>query len=221
MRGSQLKKGSFFSIFLLLILFQAAGQDVLPGYIGFWQNHREISVIDLIPFYPTELGKIRNEIFARYGRAFNTPKYQEYFAQKDWYRIVEEYRDSWPDSIDMENAQVIFSVERPKYSHDEVYAFVLENLEYSGSNATINFTGRDKLVWFDSRVDFGGMYGTNGSNARRLNWRPFGDWILIYNDRYVVFDVIAYRLDHEALTIEEMVFQTVPSDTFEIFLRAN
>ncbi len=211
-------KRIIFFISLLITTFHIQSQEVFSDYDGFWKKDIEISVIDLIPFYPGNLGKIRNEVFARYGRTFKTRSYQDYFLSTDWYKVIPEYQESWPSRIDMRNAQLIFSVERPQYSRDQVNKIVLQNIQYTGNNINITFTGSDTVIWSDTRVDFGGMYGSNGQNNHNMRWIYFGDWILVYRKGYLEYEVIAYKLNHTKKSVDEMVFQNVADNVFRTMI---
>ena len=46
---------------------------------------------DIAGFSKDTLALARNEIFARHGRPFSTPKYKEYFSQKSWYKVNPNY----------------------------------------------------------------------------------------------------------------------------------
>lgn len=39
--------------------------------------------------------ELRNEIFARYGRAFSTQKWQKHFGSTEWYQIRKDFSDTW------------------------------------------------------------------------------------------------------------------------------
>ncbi|MGN0465774.1 MAG: YARHG domain-containing protein [Lachnospiraceae bacterium] len=67
-------------------------QDKLD-YIFPYSNTRYLDEADLegIPKEDIRIGK--NEIYARYGRKFNTKSLQEYFDSKDWYEGTIEPED--------------------------------------------------------------------------------------------------------------------------------
>lgn len=55
------------------------------GYIMPSSDQRYLSEQDLIGYNKTELALIRNEVYARYGYVFESPKYRDYFGRKTWY----------------------------------------------------------------------------------------------------------------------------------------
>lgn len=59
--------------------------EVYSDYIISDSNVRYLNYSDLARYSSEELGYIRNEIFARHGYMFESPKYQNYFGSKSWY----------------------------------------------------------------------------------------------------------------------------------------
>ena len=57
-----------------------------------------------------DLDVMRNEIYAEYGLVFKTPKWQEYFSKKDWYRPRYENVDTYLSEIDKTNLKVILAL---------------------------------------------------------------------------------------------------------------
>lgn len=51
--------------------------------------------------------EIRNEIFARYGRAFKTPKWQETFTKTDWYKIRSDFSNDWLSEVAKKNIELL------------------------------------------------------------------------------------------------------------------
>jgi len=58
------------------------------------------------------LAYARNEIFARHGRPFSNPVYQEYFEQFKWYRINHNYSDELLTDADSRDIRIILRWER-------------------------------------------------------------------------------------------------------------
>jgi len=52
-----------------------------------------IGTSDLAGMYRSDLQRLRNAIFARHGRIFNTPDLQRYFSGKPWYSPRPDYSD--------------------------------------------------------------------------------------------------------------------------------
>jgi eukaryotic-like serine/threonine-protein kinase len=66
---------------------------------------------DLYGLNPAELRLLRNVIFARHGRIFDTPGLQKYFAARAWYKANAGYSDEMLDATDRENVNMIFALE--------------------------------------------------------------------------------------------------------------
>ena len=212
------------AVFLLLVLCTVAmlqAQNVLPGYSGYWDNPKKITILDLIEFYPDKLPYLRNEIFARYGRPFTTKVYQDYFRAKRWYQEKGNFSESWLSQTDSANAEFISSVEQTIQSIDATAAQVLKNIEYSDGRAVLTFTSRQQLIWSDRDVDFG-AYGLSGSNKTNLPWFAMGNWILVYqyNSYFDTYHVVAYKLDHASRKILASESGNVESAILEKLLKA-
>lgn len=52
---------------------------------------RVLTESDISGFSKDKLALARNEIFARHGRVFSTPKYKEYFESCSWYSVNPNY----------------------------------------------------------------------------------------------------------------------------------
>ena len=210
-------------IVLLLVLCgggMLCAQNVLPGYQGYWERPRRITIFDLVEFYPERLPYLRNEIYARYGRPFVNRTYQDYFRARSWYQERSDFSEAWLSQTDRDNAEFINAVEQVKRSIDETATLLLKNIEYTDGRAVLTVTSRRELVWTDRRVDFG-AYGLNGYGTNTLPWFFMGDWILIYRSNYSDnYDVVAYRVDHSSKRILESATGRVDEDVLERLLRA-
>ena len=51
--------------------------------------------------------EMRNEIFARYGRAFKTPKWQKTFGATDWYNIRSDFSNDWLSDVAKKNIELL------------------------------------------------------------------------------------------------------------------
>lgn len=178
-------------------------QGVLRGYTGYWRGRRlrEFTVFDLMEVAPERWPYIRNEIFARYGRAFRTPAYQDHFDAQSWYKVRPNYNESWVPPRERAIAQAILGVERPAHTPEQLRARVLEQIEYAGDQASLTFTGSQTVVWTDPSVAF--TYGISGDRPHNLQWRAYGDWVLVLSESFYHggYAAVAYRLDHATGTI--------------------
>ncbi len=66
---------------------------------------------DLSGLSLADIRRLRNTIFARHGRIFETSELQAYFASRPWYRPMSDYSDANLTSKDRENLRVILAAE--------------------------------------------------------------------------------------------------------------
>ncbi len=78
--------------------------------------NRLLSTNELQAMTYEELGYLRNEIYARHGLEFKTPKTRNYFNQFDWYRELPKYNNvtNKLTDIDRKNIETIKEVEAKK-----------------------------------------------------------------------------------------------------------
>jgi serine/threonine protein kinase len=74
---------------------------------------------DLDGLSPAQLRILRNTIFARYGRSFDTPALQAYFLTRPWYRQRPDYNERMLTATDRANAELIKSSEEERGSATE------------------------------------------------------------------------------------------------------
>jgi serine/threonine-protein kinase len=82
---------------------QGAEQKILAG--------APLSPEDLSGLSQAQLRILRNTIYARHGRSFETPVLQAYFLTRPWYRERSDYNDRMLTTTDRANAELIKSHE--------------------------------------------------------------------------------------------------------------
>jgi YARHG domain len=75
-------------------------------------NGQSIDTRDLFGRSSVELQRLRNAVFARHGRIFETAELQRYFDSCAWYVRRSDYTDQSLTSIDKENVKVIIAAEK-------------------------------------------------------------------------------------------------------------
>lgn len=73
-----------------------------------------LSTRDLEGIPSSELRLLRNTIYARHGRIFDSPEMRRYFSNRPWYTPRSDYRDSDLTSIDQANIRLILAAEKPQ-----------------------------------------------------------------------------------------------------------
>jgi len=69
-------------------------------------------VADLANLTLSQLGFLRNYIYARHGRAFAKKTYADCFSQFSWYRVDPAYRDGMLNAVEQVNIAAVIDQER-------------------------------------------------------------------------------------------------------------
>jgi serine/threonine-protein kinase len=80
-----------------------------------WLSQRPVTVADLQGKSPWQLDLMRNAIFARHGRLFNSPELQAYFDQQPWYQPLyqpDEFPSSLVSATEAQNAAFILEYQQ-------------------------------------------------------------------------------------------------------------
>jgi len=86
------------------------------------------SLLSVVSLYDLRL--LRNEVFARRGRRFQTPWLQDYFSAQHWYRPRADFRDTDLSEIEKSNVKLITATEARR--HEELATRVLNLPELEG-----------------------------------------------------------------------------------------
>jgi hypothetical protein len=202
-----------------------AAQDVLPGYSGFWDRDKRISVLDILEQYPDRLPYLRNEVYARYGRHFVTPVYQDYFNQQSWYRIRDDYSDDWLSEADRYNAELIRSIEQAPSAADSL-SRVQRNVEYTSTSSQRRLIFGSSEVMEADKDDSFEIYGSRVYGSGLV--KPYviiGDWVLLYDYSSSPLSakttaITAYRLNHGARTVTASASGQVTKAVLDPLIRA-
>ena len=60
--------------------------------------------------------ELRNEIYARYGRAFSGKQWQQTFGSTDWYTVREDFSDDWLTDVANQNVATLVQFKQNKVS---------------------------------------------------------------------------------------------------------
>lgn len=123
----------------------SAGTAQLPRYDGLFATDPKLSAAAVATWPEDQLRIRRNEIYARYGRAFQSPDLQAHFGAQPWYEVRAEYSDALLTAHDRANAALIQGFEgTPKV--------------WDGQVGELMFMDRTSLVISDADS----MYGHEG-----------------------------------------------------------
>jgi hypothetical protein len=79
-------------------------------------DSQKLTKADLLDFSDLDLKKIRNEIYARHGRAFVSQDMACYFAKQSWYQINPNYSEKLLSSLEISNAVFVLNYEKERQS---------------------------------------------------------------------------------------------------------
>jgi len=101
---------------LSIRLGEWAGEGDAPADLNPLENpsrlDKLLSMKDLDDLSPRDLKLLRNTIFARRGRAFETPLVKGHFTTIKWYAIDPKYTDAKLTDVDKKNVKLIQSLEK-------------------------------------------------------------------------------------------------------------
>ncbi len=163
-----------------------------------------VSPSSLVSQSQADLRVLRNEIFARHGRAFQSADLQAHFAATDWYEVDPDYSDDRLSDVERANVALIASFETDR---DPI--------------AIGEFTGDPGLFFTDAHwlheVTPVGLYEEPTPYEELMtgqHWRAHGDWIVSWYGEPELDDeatgISLWKLDYDAKTAtrSEMLSQS-------------
>jgi len=84
------------------------------GKTGFIKADMRLTAADLAGKGKEDLRLMRNEIYARHGKTFQSADLQKYFSGKCWYKADPGYSDAMLTPVDRENVRIIQEAEKAK-----------------------------------------------------------------------------------------------------------
>jgi len=149
------------------------GCEELLGYDGVFANGYALTPAELAVMKPPRIGFLRNEVFARYGRAFNKDRYQEHFAKQAWYMENPHYDDAVLTEVDKANLELLKSFEGDPERWAER---ILERNQFKGMGRTLAFTDADTVV---IAKGVGDIYESETFERR---WMARGQWVITWEE---------------------------------------
>jgi hypothetical protein len=83
----------------------------LATYDGQFKSDPLLSETDAAEIAAKDLRVTRNEIFARYGRAFKSEDLQKHFGAQSWYCVNDDFKDDMLSSNDTKNVKLLKDME--------------------------------------------------------------------------------------------------------------
>ena len=135
----------------------------------------KLTPLDVVRFATQEIPFLRNEVFARHGRAFKTPKYVEHFTKTSWYKVDPNYNDTRLTQNDKANIDLLRSFEQTSAPKDFV---AMGEFFYNGNG---NYEESRIILPIDERTlaihEGSDMYYNSPKN---VSYTLQGDWLITY-----------------------------------------
>ena len=144
--------------------------DKLASYSGRFAKGDKLTAKDALAIPEDELRVARNEIFARYGRGFNSEDLQAHFAKQPWYCVDPGFEDSRLSKTDRANVALLKSFEGDNSAKLQELGSLQTDME--GWGISLQTDDRCEVI------DMSDMY--NAEAASRY-WDSRGEWIVTWD----------------------------------------
>lgn len=148
----------------------SSNTNQLTGYTGIFADDPRLSPTDIAGWAPSEFRTKRNEVFARYGRAFQSEDLQAHFGKTSWYTVNPVFSDTMLTGNDGANVTLIKSFEG-----ETATTKAPQNGEYFRDNGTnlviIDGTHAELLDQSDDMYNW---------TAEKRYWVGLGEWIITW-----------------------------------------
>ena len=174
---------------------ETAGPE-LPGYGGRFHDGGTYAPHELAKLDKAALRVLRNEIYARYGRAFASDDLTQHFQAQPWYQVREDYSDDLLTETDKAQAFLIKSFET-----DDLDVLEMGEFAYEAESVRYVFASDDMLLVID-QYDEG-----YGDPPEELAWRMHGEWALTWDvgEAFSGQAATLVHLDPQTMTVTEKV----------------
>lgn len=178
----------------------SANPRQLQRYRGTFADDPLLTPSQVAMTAPRQHRTLRNEVFARYGRAFKSADLQAHFAKEPWYQVVPDFSEDWLTSNDRANVALIQRFE------GDTEAKALKQGEYTGSMYRLVLVDAETAEVHDGSED---MYTWERSSRR---WVALGDWVITWEGKTARWSPKApgldsiqlWELDHDSGSIESV-----------------
>ena len=175
----------------------SSNPNQLPGYSGTFAEDPALSPTD-VAMWSEDYRVKRNEIFARYGRAFKSEDLQAHFGKTSWYKVNDSFAESMLTKNDNKNVALI-----QRFEGDEAKSKAQKNGEYhNGSDTSLIIVDAKNAELVDDQDD---MY--NWTREERY-WVGVGGWIITWEGPQTwnpadgsIRNAQLWELDHGASTV--------------------
>ena len=185
-------------VIILLISNNLFAQEVSDCYKC---SNEKLTTIDISSKSIDEISLIRNEIYARNGYRFKDWNLQEYFENKNWYKVLEDNNHVKLNKIEKEN--VVFLQKREKKLRKKRLALMNQLILFKKlvlSNDTLNLKKDFKINFFYSSIgDLKELLIR--INLNDLNWYKNTGIYKVRVDNGFVEKVFSLRIDSKQVVL--------------------
>jgi len=178
----------------------SSNTNQLHGYTGTFADDPKLIPTDVAGWSPADFRIKRNEIFARYGRAFQSEDLQAHFGKTSWYTVNEVFSDAMLTRNDSANVALIKSFEGETATQKAP-----QNGEYYSDNGTnlviIDGTHAELLDQADDMYNW---------TAEKRYWVGLGEWVITWEGPQTwnpadtsVRNATLWKLNHTEQRIED------------------
>ena len=178
----------------------SSNTNQLTGYTGTFADDPKLSPTDIASWAPSEFRLKRNEIFARYGRAFQSEDLQAHFGKTSWYTVNPVFSESMLTRNDSANVTLIKSFEGNTAAKKAP-----ENGEYYSDNGTnlviIDSNNAELLDQYDDMYNW---------TAEKRYWVGLGEWVITWEGPKTwnpadtsVRNATLWKLNHSEQSVED------------------
>lgn len=140
----------------------------LAGYDGPFAAQRAVPLQRLARMPAEKLPLLRNEVFAQYGRRFETPAVRSHFEAQPWYQVCEAFTPDALSDVDRENVARIQDFE------GDTTAELLKRGQFEGEGTVLALLDTTHAELGDGEGD---LYGWERVTRR---WAARGTWVITW-----------------------------------------
>lgn len=120
----------------------------LPFYDGVYKGNRFLDVQEVLTTDLAYLARLREEVYARYGRPIKDRRFIEYFKKTRWYRENPYYSDKLLTNLDLNNIKLINDFLEVNPADEALFAAIMKQYEFftADKKASIRFVNARTCV---------------------------------------------------------------------------
>lgn len=125
----------------------------LPYYDGVYLNDRQLKLQDVIELNLDELARLREEVYAQYGRPIRDQRFAAYFTKTRWYRVNPHYSDAMLTARDKANVKLINDFLDVNPVDEALFAEITKKYEFASADKKYSIRFVDARTCVVNRSD--------------------------------------------------------------------